>query len=489
MFVYPIETIAKLLAAEAVNGVSANLQIDKVSARSASCSSGTLFVAVPGVKADGHDFIEDACSRGASCLVVSKASKLNGRPGLLVPDTRRALSLLAALFAGNPSASMTCIGVTGTNGKTTIHWILFYLLELLGRRPLRIGTLGAYSQGIIDRNEGLTTPDPVSVQQDIGFAKAHGADCIVMETSSHALDQHRVSDVHFDVGVFTNLTRDHLDYHGDMDSYFQAKLGLFTIIALNGKPVKAAVINIDCPYGRTIPEYENFQVLTYGTSPEAAIRVSDLTISSDASTFRLSFKGQSKIVHLSFIGRHNALNIAAAVGACIAIGHSFADIVEALPGVPQVPGRLEHISAQGLDIFVDYAHTPDALENTLMALREVTKERLWVVFGCGGDRDRGKRPQMAEIAARLADEVAVTSDNPRTEDPEKIIADILSSGVKPTLVDADRSKAIHEVIRRAGQGDVVLIAGKGHEDYQIIGTVKRHFSDVEEVADALERRA
>ncbi len=244
---------------------------------------------------------------------------------------------------------------------------------------------------------------------------------------------------------------------------------------------------MDCPYGMRLVQFRGVDMISYGISSHAMMRVQEIQGTSRAGRFVLSYSGESADVQSRFIGRHNALNIAAAIGACVGLGYGFKECLAALESVPQVPGRLEHIQGRGFDVFVDYAHTPDALENSLGCLREVTRGKLWVVFGCGGDRDRGKRPQMAEVASRIADEVVVTSDNPRTEDPLRIVNDILSSGIKTRIVDPDRRTAIRETLLNANSGDVVLIAGKGHEDYQILGTTKHHFSDTEEVRAVLGR--
>lgn len=480
-----VRTLVNLLEAVPINGLSEDFVVEGVSAASAACRPGYVFAAARGVKADGHDFIEDAFSHGAALAVVSDASKIGNRPGLLVTDSRRALSRLADYFAGSPSRDLICVGVSGTNGKTTINWIIHNLFVALGKKSIRIGTLGTFSEGVIDRREGLTTPDAVRLHEDLALARSKGVQAAVMETSSHSLDQERVADIAFDAGVFTNLTRDHLDYHGDMENYFKAKNKLFALLAEGKKSTKIGVVNVDCPYGRRLLQFRGMDLISYGTSSHAMMRVQKIEGTSSSGSFVLSFQGASAAVQSRFIGRHNALNIAAAMGVCTGLGYSFNECLTALESVPQVPGRLEHLQGRGLDVFVDYAHTPDALENALGSLREVSTGKLWVVFGCGGDRDRGKRPQMAEIAARIADEVVVTSDNPRTEDPLQIINDIMSSGVKARIVDPDRRTAIREALLNAAPGDVVLIAGKGHEDYQILGTTKHHFSDSEEVRAVL----
>ena len=480
-----VSEIIRLLGGVPVNPAELDMILDGVSACSDECRPGTVFVAVKGCRADGHDFLEDAFERGASLAVVSNAAALGKHPGVLVEDSRQALSRLASHFSGSPSEHLTCIGITGTNGKTTINWIIHHLLTALGRKSIRIGTLGTFSEGVISRNEGLTTPDPVRLHSDLAIAGEKGVDVAVMEASSQALHQERVSDIAFDVGVYTNLTRDHLDYHGDMGDYYKAKEMLFSLLMRSPKPFKLGVINIDCPYGRTLLRMQGFESISYGTSSSAMLRISEIENTSRSGNFLLTWNGTAHKVVTGLIGRHNALNVGAAVATCIGLGFRAEEVIDALRQVPQVPGRLQHVSGGGFDIFIDYAHTPDALENALGALREVTRGRLWVVFGCGGDRDRGKRPQMAAVACGIADEVVVTSDNPRNEDPGQIIADIVGEGARVAFVEPDRRRAVRETLSRAGNGDVVLIAGKGHEDYQIVGNERRHFSDLEEVMAAL----
>ena len=484
-----VQEIVEIIGAKPRNMVQMDLQITGLSANSANCKKGFVFVAIPGVGADGHDYINEAFSQGAVIAVVSDSSKLGERPGLLVEDTRKSLSKLASVFAGEPSKKLLCIGITATNGKTTINWLIYNILQLLGEKSIRIGTLGTFAEGVIDRKEGLTTPDPVTLHEDLALAFSSGVKAAVMEASSHALHQERVSEVDFDIGVYTNLTRDHLDYHGDMENYFKAKLKLFELISKGSKSHKLGIINIDCPYGRRLMGTKGLKLISYGTAEDAMLRISDIESSSSESSFCISYGSLKRKIQTKFIGRHNASNIAGTLGVFLGLGYEFDALLSVLPKLPQVPGRLEYVAGEGFDVFVDYAHTPDALENALGALKNLSKGNLWVLFGCGGDRDKGKRPQMAEIAARNADKIVVTSDNPRTEDPQDIINGILSSGIKPDIVNPDRREAIRAAIRSVRRGDVLLVAGKGHEDYQIIGKTKIHFSDVEEIRKALAERA
>ncbi|MBX7145273.1 MAG: UDP-N-acetylmuramoyl-L-alanyl-D-glutamate--2,6-diaminopimelate ligase [Oligoflexia bacterium] len=464
------------------------IALDSVAYDSRLVQPGGVFVAVRGAKGDGHEFVALAQKRGAALCIVESADVLGNGPGILVPDSRRALSSLAALRAGYPSRELAAIAVTGTNGKTTIHWLLWHCLSQLGLSPIRIGTLGVEAPGVISRSGEMTTPDALQINTDLRSAVAGGCRACVMEASSHALDQHRIDDIAFDVGIFTNLTRDHLDYHSDMESYFRAKRRLFELLLDSPKPTTAAVINIDDDWGaRLLREFETsgLRLLSYGESSSADLRVIAFTHSVTGSQLVIENQGKQYQLKTGFIGRHNAYNLAAVFGALIALGVDHGAALKAISACPQVPGRLEAVGTDELGVYVDYAHTPDALANVLRALRSIVQGRLWVVFGCGGDRDKGKRPVMGRIAAELADCVVVTSDNPRTEDPNAIIQDILASGISPAIALSDRREAIHKTLRQAQSGDVVLIAGKGHEDYQVLGTQKVHFSDQEEARSVL----
>jgi UDP-N-acetylmuramoyl-L-alanyl-D-glutamate--2,6-diaminopimelate ligase len=468
-----------------------------VAVSTAAIAPGSIFVAVRGVKADGHSFVAEALRRGAAAAVVHDGSSLpEGAAGIVVDDTRTALSRLAALFAGDPSREMRVVGVTGTNGKTTINWLTHHALLAAHGGSLRVGTLGIRSEkrggaALIDLPGDLTTPDAVSIQQALATALKGGIRHAVFEASSHALDQARLADVAFDAAIFTNLTRDHLDYHGDMERYFAAKAKLFGLTAAADK-ARLAVINLDSDYGARMAaeaKSRGLSVVTFGENTAADLRILSFDQSLQGSRLAFGWQGKKRTLESGFIGIHNASNLAAAFAALAALGEDEGTIVGALENAPQVPGRLEAVPGAPFGIYVDYAHTPDALENVLKALRALVRNNLWVVFGCGGDRDRGKRPIMAKVARELADRVAVTSDNPRTEKPEAIIADILSGGCKAEIVDADRRAAIGKVLASAAPGDAVLIAGKGHEDYQIIGTTKYPFSDVEEARRALAKIA
>ncbi len=484
MVPHSLQMVAHLVGGTVVNTSDEQLVCHSVSASSAGVEPGALFVAVRGFTADGHAFVADAFGRGALAAVVEDQHALSGRPGIVVSGARSALSRLAAAFNGDPSARMRIVGITGTNGKTTTNWIVYQLLQRMGEGALRIGTLGSEYLGAHRRDGGLTSPDPLSIHSLLAEAERAGVRSCVMETSSHALDQSRLDDVEFDVGVFTNLTRDHLDYHHTFEDYFGAKRRLFALMSRGSKGTKAAVVNTDDAYGRRVAEELRTLGLhdwSFGSSSAAALCFSTIREVGVGMAFTLHVRdtGATFDVHAPFIGRHNAENAVAAVAACLALGYQLENILEALPLIAQVPGRLERVGGAGQRprVFVDYAHTPDALERALMAVRSSTEGKLWVVFGCGGDRDRGKRPEMGLVARRFADEVVVTSDNPRTEVPEKILEDILAAGVRARIVDVDRRAAIGATIRQAAPEDTILIAGKGHEDYQIIGREKLPFSD------------
>lgn len=477
--------------------------VNGVTADSSRVRPGWVFCAFKGSSADGHTFIPEAIRNGAVAVVCDRnwqppASKGSGLsvPLIKVAQPRQALSNIAAWLAGNPSQNLMVCGITGTNGKTTTNWMIFNALAFLGMKCLRIGTLGiSSSEGWSEAGE-LTTPDPERLQACLRQAVDSGHQACVMEVSSHSLDQRRADSVHFDCAVFTNLTRDHLDYHAGMEQYFAAKLRLFNILASSDKRRKLMLIGIDDEYGRRILEQDfgaEIECVTFGEDPSATVRIVSYRQSPLGSLVTLGFEGRNFEMESNYIGVHNAQNLAAAFGVCTGLGFDGQHVCEALEALPQVPGRLEAVHRGDFGVYVDYAHTPDALDRALRALRPVCRGKLFVLFGCGGDRDRGKRPIMGEVAAQLADSMIVTSDNPRTEDPEQIIKGIIKGLSREaiqsqTTIEPDRRKAISSAIQMLDQGDVLLIAGKGHEDYQIIGKEKLHFSDQEEVRKVLAGR-
>lgn len=448
---------------------------------------GSLFVAWRGEKTDGHHFIPEAVRAGAVAVVGTDAAALAdaGVPAFVAEHARRAMGLLSDAFLGRPSRSLLLTGVTGTNGKTTTVHLIERIWAGLGERTGRIGTLGVLI-GDAGEEAANTTPEGPDVHGALRRMVDAGVTRAAMEISSHALDQERVAGLFVPVAVFTNLTQDHLDYHGDMPTYLAAKRRLFT----EYEPRDGwAVINGDDPYGPALAGDSGRRILTYGTTGQADLRASDIAATASGIAFTLTWQGKSTKAALLLPGLFNVYNAMAALGAVVAAGAPLEPALEALRNVKGAPGRFESVDeGQAFAVLVDYAHTPDALENVLRAARQVTRNgRVLAVFGCGGDRDRTKRPLMGRIASEGADLAFVTSDNPRTEDPEAIIAEIVAgmSGAGNYAVIPDRRAAIWDAIAEARDGDTVVIAGKGHEDYQIVGSEKRHFDDREVAREAL----
>jgi UDP-N-acetylmuramoyl-L-alanyl-D-glutamate--2,6-diaminopimelate ligase len=447
-------------------------------------TAGSCFVAVRGLRADGHRFIPQAVERGARAVVAEPPDPLPGEAvgRILVPDTRRTLPRLADAYYGHPSHALTVVGVTGTNGKTTTSYLCEALLRARGLTTGVIGTI-QYVVGGHAREAGQTTPEAIELQGLLAEMVAAGVGGVAMEVSSHALELHRVDGVAFDVAVFTNLTQDHLDFHKTMESYANAKRRLFSeLLAAGGKPGTTAVLNADDPVGAEWAATLPGRVLTFGLGATHAIR--PLEHESGQGGIRLVATSPAGPVHLvsPLIGEHNVMNLLGAVGVGVALGLAPAAIASALGSVTRVPGRFEQVDAgQSFLVVVDYAHTPDALQRVLETARRLTPGRLAVVFGAGGDRDRGKRPVMGRIAATLADRIWLTSDNPRSEDPVAIL-DEIAAGVIPVPCDGyardpDRREAIRQALDWARPGDTVVIAGKGHEPYQIIGSQVLPFDD------------
>jgi UDP-N-acetylmuramoyl-L-alanyl-D-glutamate--2,6-diaminopimelate ligase len=452
---------------------------------------GMVFVAIPGAHVDGHDFINSAIDRGAAAIICERNGFSSPRATKIrVPDVREALAHAAASYYENPSTKLQVIGVTGTNGKTTVAFMVKELLETAG---IKTGLLGTVRYEIGDRviPAQRTTPEALEVQQMMAQMVVSGCKACVMEVSSHALEQKRVAGIDFDVAIFTNLTQDHLDYHGTMDNYFAAKQKLFTKTA-NGSKRGAVVINIDDASGIKLAGETDAEVkLTYGIRGAANIRALNIQLRAETSNFTVETPKKSFACKLPLIGRHNVYNALAATGAAFALDIEPGKIQSALNRMTPVPGRLESVSAgQPFAVFVDYAHTDDALQNVLTTLREITPGRLLLLFGCGGNRDAGKRSKMGRVAAELADYSIITSDNPRNEPPEKIAAQVEEGfcGVKKKdyAVELDRKRAIAEVIAMARPGDTVLLAGKGHETYQEFEDTVVPFDDRVYAREALE---
>jgi UDP-N-acetylmuramoyl-L-alanyl-D-glutamate--2,6-diaminopimelate ligase len=433
---------------------------------------GDLFCAIPGTAFDGHDFVRAAAAAGAAAAVVEREVDA-GIPLLVVDDARAAAAHLAGLVAGDPATRLRVVGVTGTNGKTTTTLVLRHLLTGLGPAAA-LGTLGlVHPDGTTSPRGRMTTPGPIQLNADFIEAVADGARWFAMEVSSHALDQHRVDGVEFAAAVFTNLSREHLDYHPDMASYRAAKLRFLDHLAADG----VAVINADDP-AWDVSEFDRARTVRFGLGSDAEIRAVDVRHSAVGSRWRLVAPDGEVEVRLPLIGDFNVSNALAAASTALALGMSLEQVARRLEDAPQVPGRMETLAgAPGPLVVRDYAHTPDGLTRALEALRDLTAGRLTVVFGCGGDRDRGKRPLMGEAAA-AADRVILTTDNPRTEPVGQIIADILAPLPEGAAeVIEDRAKAIEAAIASAGPGDVVLLAGKGHETYQDIRGEKLPFDE------------
>jgi UDP-N-acetylmuramoyl-L-alanyl-D-glutamate--2,6-diaminopimelate ligase len=456
-------------------------------------AAGDVFVAMPGAKADGHDFISRAIASGAAAIVSDRPAPA-GTPTsvawVTVENPRRALALLAARRAGNPAQMMTLAAVTGTNGKTTTAMLLEALLAARHGKAGFLGTV-AYRTGRRELPAPRTTPEAPEVQELLSEMVASGVAAAAIEVSSHALALDRVAGCLFDLAVFTNLTRDHLDFHGDMESYYQAKKRLFAM----RKPGAAAVVNRDDAFGRRLAWEIAPPIVTYSVSgrPDADVRAAAARCDLDGTTLAVEHAGGRFTVASQLLGRFNVENLLAAAAAGLALQMPFERIATALASVRRVPGRLEPVEAgQPFTILVDYAHTEDALERLLAAVRELSDRKIVLVFGCGGDRDRGKRAPMGEIAGRMADIPIATSDNPRSEDPEAILSEVakglVASGATKYLKIADRREAIRTAIGLANSGVVVVIAGKGHETTQVIGDEELPFDD-RTVAAEFARRA
>ncbi|MGZ5101650.1 MAG: UDP-N-acetylmuramoyl-L-alanyl-D-glutamate--2,6-diaminopimelate ligase [Usitatibacter sp.] len=461
-----------------------------LTADSRAVKMGSVFVAYPGSLRDGRAFIAEAIARGAAAVIFERNGfTWNERweiPNLGVDNLRARVSEIAGHIHGNPSETLWMVGVTGTNGKTSVSQWIGAAMDSLGRRSAVVGTLG---NGLVgERVEAKnTTPDPIVLQRLLAEYLRRGARAVAMEVSSHGLDQGRVAGVKFDVAVFTNLTRDHLDYHGTMEAYAEAKYRLFS-----ARGLKCAVINVDDEWGAKFAQRlqgSGIDIITYGTGKAARLLATHIGLSEAGVRFRVEGEWGDGEVNASVLGAFNVSNLLAVLGALLASGIAFERAIGAVSALQAVPGRLERMGGGDSPLVaIVYAHTPDALEKALTALRPTVAagHRLVCVFGCGGDRDAGKRPLMGAKAAGLADQVIVTSDNPRNEDPHTIIEQIMS-GIPRRRAEAieDRQVAIFSAVHHARAGDVVLLAGKGHETYQEIAGVRHPFNDREVAAAAL----
>jgi UDP-N-acetylmuramoyl-L-alanyl-D-glutamate--2,6-diaminopimelate ligase len=510
-------TLADLLAAlgDLAPGTSSTLDasvadrtVKAVAYDSRKVAQGSVFVALKGQKADGGSFAAQAVARGALAVLAETERPHDVQaPWIVVPDARLAMARLATAFYRHPSRELTVVGITGTNGKTTTAYLVSALFEAAAIRCGMLGTV-VYRTGSEERQATRTTPESVDVQQMLREMVSRGCGACAMEVSSHALSQRRVDGTRFAAAVFTNLTRDHLDFHGDMESYFGAKRRLFEMLGPDG----TAVLNIDDPRGATLTGIAT-RTLTYAVDRPADVCPSKLTHSLRGFAFQALTPAGPIQVHSHLVGRPNVYNVLAAIGAALACDLPVDAIERGLAGLEGVPGRFQVVSEPGDDItvVVDYAHTDDALKNLLETARPLATERLITVFGAGGDRDRTKRPLMGAVAARLSDLVIITSDNPRSEDPAEIIEEIKRGVAVPAertrpsephegqpkytppkatahMAIVDRKLAIERAISLARPDDVVLIAGKGHEKYQVIGEREIPFDDVAVARQALERR-
>jgi UDP-N-acetylmuramoyl-L-alanyl-D-glutamate--2,6-diaminopimelate ligase len=447
---------------------------------------GDIFVAIEGTNCDGRDFIEQAVNRGAAYIVARDSSFVNRSSSLIeVENTREAAAKLAQAAAGYPAKKLINLAVTGTNGKTTVAFLVRSCIAKAGSKCGLIGTV------IYDNCSGtavdapLTTPDCITIAQAQRQMLDNGAKYMVIEASSHALSQDRLSQIDFRAAAFTNLTGDHLDYHGCEANYLDAKTKLFSALS----PDATAFLNKESPHSKYIAGRTAAKVVWYGIDDDCDLPAHIKSMNVNGSVFFLSYGGKEAEVQTPLLGRHNISNHLTAAGLCLAAGLDLQTVANGLSSLKVIPGRLENIPWDGpFSVLVDFAHTDDALKNVLSTLKPLCKGKLRLVFGCGGDRDRTKRPRMAKVAEQFADFLVVTSDNPRTENPNDIINEIVA-GFKSQatsdeqratrIIEPDRKKAIELALGSAGKGDIVLIAGKGHENYQIIGRQKHHFSDQE----------
>ena len=453
---------------------------------------GSLFVAIKGDHVDGNAFIPQARSQGAVAFITeNESAEPNDLPRVIVAHARKALGLIAHAMAGDPSQGLTVIGVTGTNGKSSTVTMIQHLLKSSGRPTACFGTLG-YIVGATKRKAPHTTPFNEDLAELFAEARDAGDTHVVMEVSSHALAQHRVSGIHFDIALFTNLTQDHLDYHETMDAYLDAKLMLFRDITSSSG---ITIANADDPKAEAYRNASSVQHHTFGKSGD--VKIGNVAIVDNKSTFSIDSEWGSETFEMGLLGKHNVSNMAGAITTCLAMGIDMKSLKSAVRDMPSVPGRFESVNCgQSFGVIVDYAHTPDGLLNVLIAAGEVCGGRVIAIFGCGGDRDKTKRPKMAAIVAEHADFAILTSDNPRTESPERILMDMevgmQRSGKKRDeeyVVIEDRREAILSGLAIAQPGDLVMIAGKGHEDYQILNTGVFHFDDREVAREWLEQQA
>jgi UDP-N-acetylmuramoyl-L-alanyl-D-glutamate--2,6-diaminopimelate ligase len=489
-----LQTLIDALPRTAVIG-SADGEVTGLADDSRRVGAGDVFVAVRGGAVDGHDYCGKALEAGAAAVVAEGPAPADLKPGaawVMVPDSREALGILADCWHGNPSESLRVVGVTGTNGKTTTAFLLHAIMTRVVHRAGLLGTI-QFDDGAERTQATHTTPGVLELQGLLGKMRDNGCQAVAMEVSSHAIDQGRVSSVAFDAAVFTNLSQDHLDYHETMERYFESKQALFDQMASHPRgKTPTVVVNLDDRYGEVVVRAlgSGVKTLSYGFGVDCDFKAGRVKQTRRGMEFQLEANGRSYLVRMPLIGRFNVYNALAALAAAAAVRIPLRESVGALADMPQVPGRLESVGGtEGMTVFVDYAHTPDALVNVCQTLRELEPRHLVTVFGCGGDRDRDKRPLMGRAATELSDYCIITSDNPRSEDPEAIIGEA-ARGARGSNYETvvDRAAAITRAVALAEDGDIVLIAGKGHEDYQEFADGKVPFDDRREARRALEAR-
>jgi UDP-N-acetylmuramoyl-L-alanyl-D-glutamate--2,6-diaminopimelate ligase len=486
-----LKTLLSAISVRQIIG-SPDRSVESIAYDSRRVQRNGLFVALRGEKVDGHTFIGQALEKGASVIVAEREEKFPNATCVVVENTRPALADLSAAFYGYPVRKLKMAGVTGTNGKTTTTFLIQHICENAGLRCGLIGTV-RYQIGERVLPAARTTPESLDLQELLAQMVNAGCRATAMEVSSHALAQNRTRGLEFDVAVFTNLTQDHLDFHGTMENYFEAKAKLFTQLAEQSRKKKpVAVVNIDDRYGQQLIAKigKKVPLIAYGMGMRADFRASNYRMEFGGTSYQLDARGKSYLVRVPLIGRFNVANSLAALAAVNALGIGLREAVMSLGKSPQVPGRLEIVPAKRqYQVFVDYAHTPDALVNVIKTLRELDPRRLIVVFGCGGDRDREKRPLMGQVVDLNADHAIITSDNPRREDPEQIIAQV-EKGFRSDHYEkiVDRAEAIARAISLAQPRDIVLIAGKGHEAYQEFADHTIPFDDIHVARRAIENR-
>jgi UDP-N-acetylmuramoyl-L-alanyl-D-glutamate--2,6-diaminopimelate ligase len=498
MILKQLLTAVEVLTVRAPLGALEETTISSLCFDSRQATPDALFFALPGLHHQGLTFAQEAINRGAVAIVTEEEllfstkhqqstnhhfvdSSTKPIPLIRVADARKAMAALAASFYNHPSQGLSVCGVTGTNGKTTTSYLVRHLCNTSGRPCGLLGTVEYILPGKVEE-AARTTPESIPIQQMLDEMLQGGFKAVAMEVASHAIVQQRVANIEFDVALFTNLTQDHLDYHKTMEAYFEAKAGLFESLAQQEKKKGRAVINADDRYGRMLIERfsSKLKIITFGQSSNVDFRASDIRYSAKGTIFCLDARGRSYLVRSPLIGVFNVYNALGALTAAASMGLELRRVIKALESAPQVPGRLQRVSEKkNFQVFVDYAHTPDALENVLRSLKQLEPRRLVVVFGCGGDRDRAKRPLMAAAAEAHADVLFVTSDNPRSEDPSAIIAETVR-GLRQQKhqVIPDRAQAIARAIEQALPHDIIVIAGKGHEKYQEINGACLPFDDV-----------